>query len=167
MIANHEDTLFFESGSTVEDQSISLGYWINAQATYGIPSRANTFLLNTTETQGPYRLWNQDAFDHPWLSSFPLYGAVPYLMGHAATQTASIAWMNSAETWVDIFDSVNQKNEGSGMYTSFTSQGGVLDFWLLGAASGPKAVSTQLSIMSGFAPMPSVNSLGFHFCKWE
>lgn len=104
---NENDTLFFESGATIEDQSISMGYFVNAQAMYGIPSRANTFLLNTTETQGAYRLWNQDAFDHPWLGTKPLYGAVPYIQGHAAAQDAGVAWMNSAETWVDIFDSVN------------------------------------------------------------
>jgi mannosyl-oligosaccharide alpha-1,3-glucosidase len=107
-IVNHEDTLFFESDPTnIESQSISMGYFINAQAMFGIPSRANTFLLNTTETQGPYRLWNQDMFDHPWLSTLPLYGAIPYLMGQADTQTASVAWMNSAETWVDMFSYIN------------------------------------------------------------
>jgi hypothetical protein len=47
---NNEDTLFFESGTSIEDQSISLGYFVNAQFMYGIPSRANTFLLNTTNT---------------------------------------------------------------------------------------------------------------------
>ena len=83
VIVNHEDTLFFESGATEEDQSISMGFFVNALHMYGIPERANTFLLNTTETQGPYRLWNQDIFDHPWLSTFPMYGVVPYVLGHS------------------------------------------------------------------------------------
>lgn len=106
-IVNHEDTLFFESGSTLYDQSISMGFFVNALHMFGIPERANTFLLNTTETQGPYRLWNQDMFDHPWLSTFPMYGSVPYLLGHSELQDGAVAWMNSAETWVDIFTSVN------------------------------------------------------------
>jgi len=42
-------------------------------------------------------------FDHPWGSTWPLYGSIPYLSGHAATQDASIAWLNSAETFVDLF----------------------------------------------------------------
>jgi alpha 1,3-glucosidase len=108
-IVNHDDTLFFESGSTLYDQSISMGFFVNALHMFGIPERANTFLLNTTETQGPYRLWNQDMFDHPWLSTFPMYGSVPYLLGHSELQDGAVAWMNSAETWVDIFTSVNQK----------------------------------------------------------
>lgn len=120
-IVNHEDTLFFESGSTLYDQSISMGFFVNALHMFGIPERANTFLLNTTETQGPYRLWNQDMFDHPWLSTFPMYGSVPYLLGHSELQDGAVAWMNSAETWVDIFTSVNQKDFGSGLYASFTS----------------------------------------------
>jgi mannosyl-oligosaccharide alpha-1,3-glucosidase len=42
-----------------------------------------------------------------------------------------------------------------------------MEFWLLGSTLGPKTVSTQLSSFTGFAPIPSYNSLGFHFCKWE
>lgn len=80
-----------------------MGFYVNAQYMYGIPERAAEFKLNYTETQGPYRLWNQDMFDHPWGNTSPLYGTVPYLTGHAEFQDASIAWMNSAETWVDLF----------------------------------------------------------------
>lgn len=82
---NHEDTLFFESGSELQDQSISMGYFVNAVNLFGLPERAAEFELNYTQTQGPYRLWNQDMFDHPWGSTWPLYGSIPYLMGHTAT----------------------------------------------------------------------------------
>jgi len=50
-----------------------------------------------------------------------MYGYVPYLLGHSELQDGAVAWMNSAETWVDIFTSVNQKDFGSGLYASFTS----------------------------------------------
>lgn len=75
--------------------------------------------------------------------------------------------MNSAETWVDIFTSVNQKDFGAGLYASFTSQGGAMEFFVTGSIQGPKAVQTALSEFTGYAPIPSYNSLGFHFCKWE
>jgi hypothetical protein len=35
-----------------------MGFYVNSQYIYGIPERAAEFLLNYTETQGPYRLWN-------------------------------------------------------------------------------------------------------------
>jgi len=42
-------------------------------------------------------------FGHPWGNTSPLYGTVPYILGHAEFSDSSIAWMNSAETWVDLF----------------------------------------------------------------
>lgn len=42
-----------------------------------------------------------------------------------------------------------------------------MEFFVFGSNQGPKNVQTALSEMTGFAPIPSYNSLGFHFCKWE
>jgi hypothetical protein len=57
-VINNQDTLFFESGSQQQDQSISMGFFINSVNMFGIPERAAEFQLNYTMTQGPYRLWN-------------------------------------------------------------------------------------------------------------
>jgi alpha 1,3-glucosidase len=43
-----------------------MGFYINSVNLFGLPERAASFELNWTDTQGPYRLWNQDMFDHPW-----------------------------------------------------------------------------------------------------
>jgi len=117
-----------------------MGYFVNAVNMFGLPERAAEFKLNTTETQGPYRLWNQDSFDHPWGSTWPLYGSIPYVVGHAATQTASIAWLNSAETWVDLLPEVNSQGVGSGTHVSFTSEGGAMEMFVFGSTKGPKTV---------------------------
>jgi len=42
-----------------------------------------------------------------------------------------------------------------------------MEFFIFGSTIGPKAVSKALSELSGYAPIPSINSLGFHYCKWE
>ena len=42
-----------------------------------------------------------------------------------------------------------------------------MEFFIFGSVLGPKQVSKTLSELSGYAPIPSINSLGFHFCKWE
>ena len=117
-----------------------MGFFINAQNLYGIPARAATFRLNYTNNEtdpsqpsNPYRLWNQDMFNHPWGSTWPLYGAIPYILGQAASQTASIAWINSAETFVDLFPYVNSQTVGSGSHVSFTSEGGFMEIFVFGS----------------------------------
>lgn len=85
-----------------------MGYYMDAAQVYGIPARASEFTLNTTETQGPYRLWNEDEAGHDWGDNKPLYGAAPYLVGHDAYINSGVAWMNAAETWVDIFEYTDQ-----------------------------------------------------------
>jgi len=42
-----------------------------------------------------------------------------------------------------------------------------MEFYVFGSTLGPKKVSTALAELTGYAPIPSINSLGFHFCKWE
>lgn len=42
----------------VDGQAIQLGFYMNAEHLFGIPERANTFLLNSTVGEEPYRLFN-------------------------------------------------------------------------------------------------------------
>jgi alpha-glucosidase (family GH31 glycosyl hydrolase) len=42
-----------------------------------------------------------------------------------------------------------------------------LEFFVFGSTLGPKAISKALSELSGYAPIPSIPSIGFHYCKWE
>jgi len=72
------------------------------QYLYGLPQRSFSFRLPTTETIGPYRLYNQDLFPHSENAMTNLYGSVPYLTGHGEKGDQSVAWMNSGDTWVDI-----------------------------------------------------------------
>lgn len=107
-IFNSDDTLFFDSGATEEDQAVSVGiFFENVRNVFGIPSRASSFVLSTTETSGPYRMWNQDQYYKPWESTWPLYGAVPYVMGLQQDQSTGFAWMNSAETFVTVLEKLN------------------------------------------------------------
>ena len=107
---------------------------------------------------------------------------MPYLTGHATDHDSAILWVNSAETWVDLYiadvdaggvnqDQVTEKNV---TYANFISESGVIDVLVFGSSSkqlkainSPKAVVKKLSEISGFAPLPPINSLGFHFSKWD
>jgi alpha 1,3-glucosidase len=49
----------------------------------------------------------------------------------------------------------------------FISVGGLFEFWLFGSTNGPKANQQLLSEITGYAPLPPIPSLGYHYCKWE
>jgi len=38
---------------------------------------------------------------------------------------------------------------------------------LFGSSKSPKEVAKKLATLTGFAPMPPLYSLGFHFSKWS
>jgi alpha 1,3-glucosidase len=129
---------------------------------YGIPERANTFSLNVTHYDKPYRLFNQDYAPH-FGNNAAEYGSVPYVTGHSAELDESVAWMNSAETFVFI----NEAHMGERLNTAFISEGNALEFYLLAAQGAPKKLQKKLSELTGYVEMPPIHSLGFHFSKWE
>ena len=96
-------------------------------------------------------------------SDKPLFGSVPYIMGHSHVTDSSIAWMNSAETYVFL----NHANHGDKTNSAFVSEGNALEFYLLGAQGSPKKLQKKLSELTGYTPMPPMHSLGYHFAKWE
>ena len=42
-----------------------------------------------------------------------------------------------------------------------------MEFFIMGSAISPKLVNKALSEMSGYAPIPLLSHLGYHFCKYE
>lgn len=61
----------------------------NSKHLFGIPERADSFLLRTTESSDPYRLYNLDVFPHDTNAPEGLYGSVPYMTGHASDHDVS------------------------------------------------------------------------------
>jgi alpha 1,3-glucosidase len=53
----------------------------------------------------PYRLFNTDVFKYPLNSTSSLYGSIPFLLGHYPNESTNIGiyWLNTAETWVDLY----------------------------------------------------------------
>ena len=142
-----------------------MDFTVNAQHMYGLPYRADNFRLEETGFDHPYRLFNQDRwnFEEEGKNSEPLYGSVPYIMGHSHQSDASIAWMNSAETFVFL----NHGHHGEKTNNAFISEGNALEFYLLGAEGNPKKLQKKLSELTGYTNMPPIHSLGYHFAKWE
>ena len=154
-----------KTSSNVQGYSVGLDFTVSATHMYGLPQRADNFRLEETGFDHPYRLFNQDRnkFLEEGRNDEPLYGSVPYIMGHSHAMDASIAWMNSAETFVFL----NHAHRGEKTNSAFISEGNALEFYLMGAEGNPKKLQKKLSELTGYTPMPPVHSLGYHFSKWE
>lgn len=78
-----------------------------ANFVYGIPERATSFALKPTRgpdgpISEPYRLYNLDVFEYLDESPFGLYGSIPFMVGHSASQTSGVFWHNAAEMYIDV-----------------------------------------------------------------
>lgn len=49
----------------------------------------------------------------------------------------------------------------------FISVGGKFEFFIFGSSLGPKVNQNRLSELTGYAPLPPIHSLGYHYCKYE
>lgn len=75
--------------------------------------------------------------------------------------------MNSAETYVDI---LNVPDHDDKRAATFLSESGLMEFFIIGSSlknGGPKRVMNKLATITGFAPLPPMWSLGYHYSKWE
>ena len=100
----------------------------------------------------------------------PLYGSIPYVTGFDMKAASSFLWVNSAQTFIDI----DASPSGEGNLITFSSESGALEFFTFASSYNStdsntnrvKKVNKDLATISGFAPMPMIQTLGFHFCKW-
>lgn len=146
-------------------QSVSWGFWLpgEEQTVFGIPEREDTLALKTTTGADPYTLFATDHVHAP-NEPGPLYGSIPYVMGLSEQTATSFLWVNSAKTIVEV-----DRPENRGVQVTFSSEANVLEFFMLtsGASNNRvKQVNKDLATISGFAPLPLLHTLGFHFCKW-
>ncbi|CDW73021.1 cre-aagr-4 protein [Stylonychia lemnae] len=156
-------------------ESLGLSFKMNSQYLYGLPERADKFLLRSTEDTEPYRLYNLDVFEHEPYSPQSLYGSVPYITAHTDEFDTSILWVNAAETHVDIFSGDKQddnqvEEKFSDRRMTFLSESGMMEFILIGNSAqngGPKRIQEKLAIITGYQVLPPYWALGFHYSKWE
>jgi len=58
-----------------------------------------------------------------------------------------------------------------GKFANFLSESGALELFVFASSTAGKSnrikkVQHNLAIVSGFAPLPLLPTLGYHFCKW-
>ena len=163
----------YSDGDDEVKQSVSWSFLLpgEEQTLYGIPEREDTLALKTTTGGEPYYIYATDHLHAP-NEPGPLYGSVPYVMGLSEHTATSFLWVNSAKTTVDV-DQVAKKDKKA-MQVTFSSEANVLEFFMFTSGEQSKKhetnrvkqVNKDLATISGFAPMPLLHTLGFHFCKW-
>ncbi|XP_063237643.1 neutral alpha-glucosidase AB [Bacillus rossius redtenbacheri] len=160
-------------------EAVALDFsFVGAHRAYGIPEHADSFALKSTKNTDPYRLYNLDVFEYELHNPMALYGSIPFLVGHGEGHTAGVLWLNAAETWVDIANTVDQNVVSSivsfvsGAASSpqvdahFMSESGIVDvFVMLGPA--PHDVFRQYTAVAGTTPLPQYFSIGYHQCRWN
>ena len=153
-------------------QAIGMGYFYpTTDHLFGIPERESGLELQNTPVDQPYQLFATDQPNHMPGNPQPLYGSVPFVQGLSIDKSQAVTWINSAHTWVEIDD--HTYNGDDGKFVSFVSESGAIEFFVLASTTSDssgfnrvKKVQTDLATVSGFAPMPMIQTLGFHFCKW-
>jgi alpha-glucosidase (family GH31 glycosyl hydrolase) len=107
-----------------------------------------------------------DQFPHEEESPENLYSGIPYLTGHNSKSDSSVMWINAADTLVSI-DSTKKPLGTSFKSALFTSEAGVIEFFLLASTISPKRINTKVAQVSGMPFLPPIYTLGFHYSKWE
>lgn len=154
------------------NRGIGLGFFMPSDTLYGLGEREDTLVLKRTTGSTPYEMW---AFDSPHEPDRMngLYGNMPYVQGIGASSSQAITWMNSAHTWVFLDDATYDGQTGSNI--NFVSETGALELFLFSSAVETKAdslnrnkrVTNDLTTVTGFAPLPPLHTLGFHFSKYD
>ena len=140
-----------------------------SETLFGLGEREDTLVLKRTTNDTPYEMW---AFDSPHHADVinGLYGNMPYVQGINTSTAQAVTWVNSAHTWAFLDDA---EEEGASNI-NFVSETGALEVFLFSSAAATKdgdnrnkRISTDLSTVTGFAPLPPLHTLGFHFSKYD
>mmetsp|Transcript_43460 Transcript_43460/g.31282 ORF Transcript_43460/g.31282 Transcript_43460/m.31282 type:complete len:105 (-) Transcript_43460:1869-2183(-) len=103
---------------------------------FGLPEREFSFRLPVTdEWTGPYRLFNRGLSVYGTNNSTNLYGSAPYLTSHALDSDASVAWLNSADTFVDLYSA--RISDIDGTLATFVSESGAIEFFTMSSSLHP------------------------------
>ena len=177
MTVNDGDTLYFEKSTGINadvcgtspgsyyqnidyQMAVGLGASFESEYLYGLSERESSLLLKETSTTDPYRTFNIDYYAHQQGDPRGEYGSIPYVTAHSAAHDSSLLWVNSADTWTDLL----HLKQGQ-MTTNFVSESGVLELFMFTTES-PKKQLKNLATITGYAPLPLIESLGYHFSKY-
>lgn len=165
---------------------------------YGLPEHASPMSLRSTrappggeaEEEGrfhdPYRLMNTDVFEYEHDSPMSLYGSSPILHAQSRGSSVSVLWLNSAETWVDLYKTKSRAHtskvardasaedpvslrggtSSTSSHAHFFSESGILDLWVFLGPSATRNMERFTSLV-GRTALPQYFAIGYHQCRWN
>ncbi|XP_053553897.1 neutral alpha-glucosidase C isoform X2 [Bombina bombina] len=135
---------------------------------YGLPEHADSHNLSDTKDDEAYRLYNLDVFGYSIHDKMGIYGSVPLLLAHKASQTCGIFWLNASETLVEVKTKEDVQKQRFMRRTDvrWMSESGIVDIFLL-MGPAPQDVFKQYAQLTGTQAFPPKFSLGYHQCRWN
>lgn len=140
--------------------AVGVGALFETQNLYALAERESSYKVTETLNKDPYRFFNIDYYMHQYGDARGEYGSIPYVTGHTKTKDMSLLWVNSADSWSDIIKSGDDR-----MFANFVSESGQLELFMF-ASNSPKQQLTTLADLTGYASLPQIEQLGFHFSKY-
>ncbi|XP_076800841.1 neutral alpha-glucosidase AB-like isoform X2 [Clavelina lepadiformis] len=153
--------------------------FINFAHVYGVPEHADHLSLRSTVGSEPYRLYNLDVFEYELDSTAALYGSIPFMIGHNGKRTVGMLWLNSAETWVDVDSSEDNKGVLGTVFGYFAgqetvpevnvhwmSESGIIDVYFTMGPT-PADVMRQYTKLTGTSYFPPMWASAYHQCRWN
>ena len=126
----------------------------------GVPG--HTLPLNLPETWkdgDPIRHWNTDINSYEINSRLPMYGAVPFIIGHSKQRFTGLFWLNPSDTWIDTRFESGSKN------VRFMSESCFIDVFLF-HSNKPGDVMDRFTLLTGRPQLVPLWALGLHQSKW-
>lgn len=119
-----------------------------------------------------------------------LYGSTPFLLAHGAARSAGVLWLNSADTYIDLWRETRVGDVGStggagkedlrvsgqdgrrdfgaaqGVGSHWLSEAGALELFLF-AGPSPQRVVAQHVALTGLPAMPPLWAMGYQHSHWN
>jgi len=114
------------------NRAVSMGFYFPSQRLFGLPEREDTLMLKNTGSN-PYELFATDQPMHMPENQQPLYGSIPYVTSLSESHSASVAWVNSAHTWISVSDM------DEGKYVNFVSESGAIEIFAFASSKSGKS----------------------------
>lgn len=71
-------------------------------------------------------------------------------------------YINSANSYIDVIHS----RDNPSTFLGLVSESGQIEFFMFASTQGPKRVVEDVSIVTGYAPLPAIYTMGFHYSEW-
>ena len=129
-------------------------------------ARETEFNIRDTQKSDPYNFFS---LDKPQSHGYPggddnanLGGVLPYFTAHSVESDVGVMWVNSSPSYIDVI----MNRDDPSTFLGLVSESGQIEFFVFASTQSPKVVVEDVSIITGYAVLPPIYTLGFHYSEW-